>query len=181
MRPTRIVHRYWGDTICMYCLTSVCNHTVAREVHWLIFLLFPKATYTGSWINKFTCEGKGPVHPRFFWVDPVTMRVSVTWHDRVVTWHQLVLQTNQSHDHDIIVTVKVFWSKSLEDRYIPSKETKSGWLNNNVYNYNDYGRFGLVITLNSFLALTSSFLASILVSLSLFLTTRCVGRGKVFC
>lgn len=43
----------------------------------LVSFLTSKATSTGAWINKFTCEGKGPLHPRFFWIDPVTMRVSL--------------------------------------------------------------------------------------------------------
>jgi ankyrin repeat protein len=34
-----------------------------------------KAVCAGAWMNKFTTNGKGPVHSRFFWVDPTTMKI----------------------------------------------------------------------------------------------------------
>lgn len=36
---------------------------------------FLKTVCTGAWMNKFTSDGRGPLHPRFFWVDPTTMKV----------------------------------------------------------------------------------------------------------
>ena len=31
----------------------------------------------GAWINKFTNDGKGPLHPRFFWINPSNSKVSI--------------------------------------------------------------------------------------------------------
>lgn len=31
---------------------------------------------TGSWIYKFTNNGKGPLHPRYFWVNPSNIKVT---------------------------------------------------------------------------------------------------------
>lgn len=34
----------------------------------------------GAWINKFTNDGKGPLHPRFFWVNPSNCKVQLFHH-----------------------------------------------------------------------------------------------------
>ena len=31
----------------------------------------------GAWINKFTNDAKGPLHPRFFWVNPSNCKVKL--------------------------------------------------------------------------------------------------------
>lgn len=69
-----------------------------------------KTVCTGAWMNKFTSDGRGPLHPRFFWVDPTTMKVSL--------YITAVLE--------YCLFVKIHWAKTIEARYINNKDTKSG-------------------------------------------------------
>ena len=36
---------------------------------------------TGAWVNKFTNNGKGPLHPRLFWVEPAHKMVKALYMD----------------------------------------------------------------------------------------------------
>lgn len=69
-----------------------------------------KAVCTGTWINKFTNDGKGPLHQRFFWVNPLSMTIcwSKTIESRYVS--------NKEMKSDVLVGVRSSASSSILQR-----------------------------------------------------------------
>ncbi|KAL5460565.1 hypothetical protein EMCRGX_G034017 [Ephydatia muelleri] len=69
-------------------------------------IFYMQAICTGSWINKFTNNGKGPLHPRFFVVDP--SRMLITWHGS--------MKSSKDIRSDVLVGVRSSASKGVVSR-----------------------------------------------------------------
>ena len=74
----------------------------------------------GSWITKFTNDGKGPLHPRFFHVNPSNLRVQSS---HVAFELLIVIISSLCTSYFLCCVLQVCWSK-IKDA--SSKDVKSG-------------------------------------------------------